>query len=331
MTTDYIVLENRQALGDAVVTTGLVRDLYKATRGRVRIAAIAGGCQFAFDNNPYITREIEWDGKEQPPQPTRVKIHYALVKNENRPYHMLHHGAMQIKEQTGIDVPLTRYGGDLHLSDAEKQWPQLLDDAGVPKKYWVMVAGGRQWQTWKWWSDYRWQQVIDLLRGMVTFVLVGDKFTPPGHHARLKGAIDLRGMTKPRDLMRVIYHAEGVVCSVTGPMHIAAALPTKPGGSMRQCVVVAGGVESPQYGCYPQHKVFHTMGLLPCCAEHGCWSFRTVPIGDDNRRDKQLCQYPQFEKGMTIPRCLQLISPESVAQEIVRISGQLANPYAVRV
>ena len=64
-------------------------------------------------------------------------------------------------------------------------------------------------------------QVVDHFRDQILFVQVGQN---GHHHPKLKGVIDLRGRTSLRELVRLVYHAQGVVCSVTALMHLAAAV-----------------------------------------------------------------------------------------------------------
>ena len=76
---------------------------------------------------------------------------------------------------------------------------------------------------------------MDHFRDRILFVQVGEK----GHyHPPLKGVLDMRGKTTLRDLIRLMYHADGVVCPVTLHMHLAAAVPLPPGRKrLRSCVV----------------------------------------------------------------------------------------------
>jgi ADP-heptose:LPS heptosyltransferase len=131
----------------------------------------------------------------------------------------------------------------------------------------------------------------------------------------LKGVIDLRERLNLRDLIRLVYHAEGVLCPVTLLMHLAAAVETKPSArKSRPCVVVAGGREAPHWAAYPTHQFLHTVGTLSCCAEGGCWKVRTVPLGDGDYRDakKYLC----VDVVNGLPRCMDMITPEHVIGSI---------------
>ena len=103
--------------------------------------------------------------------------------------------------------------------------------------FWIVVAGGKSDYTTKWWAPDRYQRVIDHFAGHVLFVQVGES----GHaHPPLRGVLDLRGNTTLRQLVRLVYHAQGALCPVTLMMHLAAAVECPPGRVRnRPCVVVA--------------------------------------------------------------------------------------------
>src|SRR5205814_992692 len=132
-------------------------------------------------------------------------------------------------------------------------------------------------------------------------------------HPRLEGAIDLRGKTSLRQLVRPVYHAQGVLCPVTSLMHLAAAIEFKGGGlAWRPCVVVAGGREPAHWEAYPHHQFIHTNGALPCCREGGCWKARTFPLNDGDERDQKLC----LSVTHGLPRCMDMITAEEVIRRI---------------
>jgi ADP-heptose:LPS heptosyltransferase len=199
------------------------------------------------------------------------------------------------------------------LSEEEKTRPSLVRQiTGTDVPFWIIVAGGKHDFTIKWWHFRRWQAVVDHFRGRLLFVQTGEQ---DHYHPPLKGVIDLRGKTTLRELIQLVYHAQGVVCPVTLLMHLAAAVECKPGGpTSRPCVVVAGGRESPAWEAYPTHQFIHTVGALPCCAQGGCWRSRTVPIGDGHPLDNpnHLC----VDVASGLPRCMRMITPEMVIERI---------------
>jgi ADP-heptose:LPS heptosyltransferase len=130
--------------------------------------------------------------------------------------------------------------------------------------------------------------------------------------------IDLVGKTDMRQLVRLMYHADGVVCGVTMLMHLAAAVPTKPGRPRsRPCVVIAGGREPAQWEAYPHHSFLHRHSSLPCCDAGGCWKSRIEPLGDGEKHDESLCEYPVVTpSGKKLPKCLDLITAQDVIRAI---------------
>ena len=148
----------------------------------------------------------------------------------------------------------------------------------MPLPYWIVAAGGKYDFTIKWWHFRRFQAVIDRFRDQIVFVQVGEA----GHyHPPLEGVIDLRGKTTLRQLIHLVFRAQGVLCPVTLLMHLAAAVESGPGvPPERPCVVVAGGREAPHWEAYPAHQFIHTVGALACCARGGCWRSRVMPLGD---------------------------------------------------
>jgi ADP-heptose:LPS heptosyltransferase len=148
-------------------------------------------------------------------------------------------------------------------------------------------------------------------------VQVGEK----GHyHPPLKHVLDFRGKTSLRDLIRLVYHAHGILCPVTLHMHLAAAVPLPPGRTrLRSCVVVAGGREPAHWEQYPGHQYLHTIGALDCCAAGGCWKSRTVPLGDGSKLDAPdaLCV---DVTAAGLPKCMEMITADSVTSEILKTS-----------
>jgi ADP-heptose:LPS heptosyltransferase len=180
--------------------------------------------------------------------------------------------------------------------------------------FWIIVAGGKQDFTAKWWNPLSYQKVVDHFQGKIQFVQCG---AARDWHPALTGVINLVGQTSLRDMVRLMYQADGVVCPVTFAMHLAAAVPLRPGQVSRGCVVVAGGREPVQWEAYPGHQFLHTQGALECCATGGCWKSRCQPIGDGDSKDNDLCIKPvTIAENLLIPRCMDLISPQRVIEAI---------------
>jgi ADP-heptose:LPS heptosyltransferase len=301
-----LVLRSSFSVGDIVMMTAAVRDLHRRYPQQF-VTDVRTGFPELWENNPYVTPLAEDE-----PEVETIECTYPLIDDSNEvPYHALHGYIHFLNERLGLQIKPTDFKGDIHLSEQEKAWySQVHEAAGADIPFWIVMAGGKYDITIKWWASERYQKVVDHFRGRIQFVQVGDE---GHHHPKLDGVVDLRGQTNLRELVRLVYHSQGVVCGVTSLMHLAAAVETKD-GKRRPCVVVAGGREPAHWEAYPHHQFIHTNGALPCCSEGGCWRDRTFPLNDGDDRDKpeNLCV---DLKGM-LPRCMSMITPAEVIRRI---------------
>ena len=305
-----ILLSTNLCPGDVLMLTATVRDLYLAHSDKYKI-----GVKTLFpdiwENNPYITAFEEDDKAVH-----EIKVHYPLINESNkRPVHFLYGYTQFLEEKLGIQIPITEFKGDVHLTDEEKGYTnQVAEHYGYNGPYWIMMAGGKYDFTAKWWDPSYYQAVVDHFKGRIQFVQCGSE---KDWHNKLEGVIDLVGKTNIRQYMRLMYHAEGVVCPVTMAMHMAAAIPGKK-KRLKPCVVISGGREPMQWEAYPGHQFLHTTGMLPCCANGGCWKSRCQLVGDDDEKDtKGVCERPiQVTKDLRLPQCMTMIKPDQVINAI---------------
>ncbi len=303
-----LILINNQAPGDVVVLTAALRDLHRCYPNQF-ITDVRTNCMELWKNNPHVTPLDITDRDVKV-----VDCRYPLFEHSNqRQVHFLHGFIEDLNAKLGLQIRLSELKGDLHLSEEEKWRPSPVEElTGDGTPFWIIAAGGKFDITIKWWHFRRWQAVVDHFRDRIRFVQVGLE----GHyHPPLKNVIDLRGRLGLRELIRLVHHAQGVLCPVTLLMHLAAAVECKPGApKVRPCVVVAGGREAPHWAAYSGHTFLHTVGALPCCAEGGCWKVRTVPLGDGDYRDE--ARYLCVDVANGLPRCMDMIAPEQVIQSV---------------
>jgi len=291
--------------------TAAVRDLHYWYPDR-----FATDVQTAFpalwENNPHLTaldahRRTDFES---------IECTYPLINRCNEtPYHCVHGFIEFLNGRLGLCIKPTAFKGDIHLSAQEKRWySQVREVSGAEIPFWIIGAGGKYDVTIKWWESSRFQKVVDHFRGRIQFVQVGQR---GHHHPKLDGVIDLRGRTNLRELIRLVHHSQGVLCPVTGLMHLAAAVETKPGAPARRpCVVIAGGREPAHWEAYPDHQFIHTNGALRCCEKGGCWKDRVVPLRDGDPRDRPGSLCVDVIHGL--PRCMDMITPDEVIQRIER-------------
>ena len=176
-----------------------------------------------------------------------------------------------------------------------------------------MASGGKFDYTIKWWSHERYQQVVDHFEGRIEFVQVGEA----GHHHP-----PLRRRHRParpddlRQLVRLMYHAQGVICAVSFLMHLAAAVEVKPGMPQnRPCVVVAGGREPPHWTAYPASPVHpHASARCAAATTAGAGSRARCRSATATRRTS-----PSSSASTPVgdlPRCMDMITARDVIGRI---------------
>ena len=284
--------------------TAAVRDLHRCHPNEF-MTDVRTSCPDLWHHNPHITPLDEHDSDV-----TVMDCHYPLIHRSNQePRHFLDGFVEYLNEQLGLRIRVTAFRGDLYISQAEKDWFREIEGReGTSLPFWLFASGGKFDFTAKWWAADRYQQVVDHFRGRIQFVQVGEDHH---HHPAIDGVVDLRGQTTLRQLVRLMYHAQGSISAVSLLMHLAAAVEVKPGMPLnRPCVVVAGGREPPHFTAYPHHQFIHTVGALRCCDNGGCWKSRTLPLGDGdvNDRPDALC----VDVVGSLPRCMDLITPQLV-------------------
>lgn len=312
MSRKFVLMHNR-APGDITVLTALARDL-KLTHPEFEID-VDTTCGDLWRNNPHLTPGLK---KNTKPGIEFIKCQYGKgIREQNtETIHFLSYFHRDFKEQTGLDIPLQHPIPDLHLSQEER------DVSLIDGRYWAVISGGKSDFTAKVWHTPKLQEVCNRIVDRLGVGVVQMGSTDTGHwHPPINNALRLVGQTNLRDMLRLIYHSDGVICGVTAAMHMAAALG-------RPCVVFAGGREAWWWEAYVNenigfgpvasgklqvpHRFLHTIGLLDCCQAHGCWKNKVVKINEDN----SLCKYPVQHPGQAVPLCLDMLSADHVWEAV---------------
>jgi ADP-heptose:LPS heptosyltransferase len=321
-----LVLRNFQSPGDIVMLTAAVRDLHRSHPNQFE-TDVRTPCAHLWQANPLITPLNEEESGIE-----IIQCEYPLIHQSNTgPWHFIHGFHQFLSDRLQVPIAPTDFKGDVPLAPEEKGWiSQVAEILHGDVPFWIVAAGGKRDYTIKWWDFHRFQKVVDHFRDRILFVQVGET---GHHHPALSGVLDLRGQTDLRQLVRLVYHSQGILCPVTLLMHLAAAVETKPGmPKNRPCVVVAGGREPAQWEAYPHHQYIHTNGALRCCDNGGCWKARTVPLGDGDEKDnpQNLCvdvvekelrtkRKPGAARAFSkyhLPRCMDMITAEEVARRV---------------
>lgn len=291
-----LILRNRLSPGDILVMSVAIRALQKAHPGRF-LVDVDTPCSDIFRNNPYVT-SLGGDGQV-------IDMHYPEIhKSGASGRHFTEGHRKFLEEALGLTIPRDGLLPDIFLDQNELLWPSpVVEDTGDETRYWCINAGSKNDYPLK--QYHRWQEVVDKLnaewKGRIRLVQIGQK---EHNHPSLDGVIDYRGKTDDvRKLFRLIHKAEGVITSISFPMHIAAAL-------KKPAVVVAGGREGTRWELYPHHRFLNTNGALPCCSYDGCWKnkindcIRPVDVAVGGNETKK------------VPLCMEITAPHTIADAV---------------
>jgi len=316
-----LIVRNTQSPGDIVVLSAAIRDLALRHPGKFDVTmTVSPGSEHVFRNNPYIKHAQK--AKRPAPKGQQFVAHYPLIHKSNQAKkHFLWGFIEHMNNKLKTDIKLTDFRPDLHLSLEEKTNPV------IEPPYWLFLSGGKTDFRTKIWARKYWQDVITATKDQIDWVQCGGGSKNHIMHEKIDGVAHyMVKKTGLREFIRLIYHAEGVVCAVTAAMHIAAAF-NKP------CVVIAGGREPwwweaynnenrlfnmrvgdphwqiPADDNYVEHRFLHTQDQLSCCKGKGCWKSKLA--GGSSK-----CQNIVQIGKQSLPKCLAMITPDKVIDSI---------------
>lgn len=308
-----VIFKNHQSPGDVLMLTAAVRDLHLSHPGKFMTDVDTYFPQL-WEHNPYITKIGAHENAEI------VPMNYPIINESNEgAYHFIHGFRMDMEEKLGIRIKATKFWGDIHLSTQERSWMSMIHQhfTGWDTPFWLICTGGKMDYTSKWWIPEYAQEVVDHFESRIQFVQFGAEGV--NHvHPPLRGVINLVGKTDIRMFIRLMYHASGVICPITFAMHLAAAVPAKPGHPRRKaCIVTAGGREPSNFTAYTNHVFLHANGQMKCCDNGGCWVSRTSIVGDGDEKDSRICTDQVDFKGRKVQRCMHdLVTSQDVIRAI---------------
>lgn len=326
MTPQRIIINYRAGLGDVVLATAIPRGIHTAYPGRFELYTYTS-FPAVWSNNPYCTPT-----KQPVPGASiidlKLSFHTILANmhHQKKRMHCLQGTRDAFTTLSRIPVPLVKPHGDIFLTEEEKR-------PLISGKYWVIVAGGKLDLTVKHWQFSKWQTVTDELGARGIKVVQVGAHAANHWHPPLRNAFSAVGYTEEsdtreaeRDLFSIIHGAEGVICGITGVMHIAAAM-GKP------CVVVGAASEEPWWEHYTDeynamgaaepvnvpHDYLTSFGKLTCCAEAGCWRKKTIPLSNSDivERTDKLCLEPVRMADQSVSACMMMIEPAQVVEAVL--------------
>jgi hypothetical protein len=229
----------------------------------------------------------------------------------------------EVSSKLGSALSPTALHGHIVLHESETSRPSRIEELGVSGPYWLVETGSDSRYSVNWWPMDAMQQVVNACRGLVTFVQVGLNVD---YAPALEGVVSLVGCTDLREILKIMYHADGVVCGNTALVDIAAAVPVNPNspystrrGNKRPCVVIAGGDSTPLQYRYPHHEVLQTLGKLSCCQSTGCGKRVVRQLGeggDEHPADEYCTNVVRGSSNIRYAACRTAITPQMVIDAI---------------
>lgn len=292
--------------GDIMTLTVAVYSLHQTYPGEY-LTDVRTPCPDIWQNNPHITPLDDND-----PDVTTIPMEYPQIHRSNQtPINFVSCYTEYLGEQIGRPLYARSNRPLIYLTDEEKNWITMIQEHfthGRKTPFGILVAGAKCDYTIKQWPVEYYQEVIDRTLGLFQWVQIGE--TDHNHH-RLERCISILGETTHRMLHRLVYHSTIGIGPVTYLMHLCAAF-EKP------YVYIAGGREPVTFLSYPKMHTLHTIGALPCCQTNACWKSRVVPLGDNDRKDKELCEHPVLGLKAPVAKCMAMIEPEDVVRIVKR-------------
>lgn len=308
-----LLLIEKLCPGDTLMLTAAVRELSK----RGYKVDIDTPHPEIWENNPYITklgwkRNLETQEliiKDEEIQVIQSSYTNAINSSNKKPYHFIHGYCQDLEDKLNIKIRLSEFKGDIFLTSEEQQ-EKVLD---WDKKYWIINAGGKESLQTKWLNPTYMQEVIDYFKDKIQFVQVGKQ---NDWHLPLKNTINLIGKTTIRDLIKLTYSAQGILCPITFLMHLSKAVPINKNihkFDIRPTVVINGGREPATWERYEGHKFLDTIGTMDCCSKGGCWKSHLIKEKETDR----LCKYPiEVKNELYIAKCIMNITPKRIIDAI---------------
>ena len=280
-----IIVHCKKPIGDGIAASRMVEDFHAAFPNWKLDLRV--GCRSLFSACPHLTPLADDD-----PDVEQFEVHQLRARDTNAVRaHYYESWTRDLARQIGFPIPSTGWTPKLYLTKDEMERP-----ADWPKNYWLLSSGWREYSALKRYPH--WQEVVDLLHTRlpdVAVIQIGHS-RPDHHHAPLNGTISRIGASDVdlRVLLKLAYHADGVLTGVSSAHVLAAAL-DKP------CVIPAGGREPFQLIATPHARFLKTVGQMLCCTPTPC----------GKQRDGE-CQL--LKDGTSA--CMEMIRPEEIVREV---------------
>src|SRR6185437_13151054 len=125
---------------DTVAFTAAIRDLHQCYPNQF-LTDVQSSYPAVWEHNPLITplREAASDVELIECGPRDV------LEEATQFYHALHRCIHFVNRRLGVRIRLTRFKGDIHISELEKSWySQIAEIVGAEIRFWIIATNGKQ-------------------------------------------------------------------------------------------------------------------------------------------------------------------------------------------
>jgi len=259
-----------------------------------------------FENNPFITDFPDHEAD------VMIDMHYPSIHRSDTGAYCFINGyteylsrILDVKIDFQINKPFVL------LTEIEQERYILTEKLGLPKDlpYALICAGVKEDYPIKQWPVEYYQTVVNMTKDMINWVQVGSL---EHNHVKLHNVVDMLDNTTIREFFCLCNKAIFGLGPITFLMHACAAF-DKP------YICIAGGRECPTWISYPKQHILHTLGLLDCCIDGGCWMSKAVPTEKFPQNNNRICKYPIVNMVRPVGRCMTMIKPQDVISIIRRM------------
>lgn len=290
-----IIFKSMMAPGDILMLQLAVRELHKCYPNQFETDIVSPYPEITY-GNPFLTKLIINGMKDEYAEIIDVGYGTEFIQSKFSGRHFSDGYITDINQQLGLDIRKSNMYPSIYLKPEEMNKQEIREKYNLPNRFWIFNAGIKSDIPLKSWKIDNWKNLIIMLNDKTALVQVGS-------HAHIHPEFEdehvrsLVGKTEDlREFIKVCYAAEGSIGPISMHMHVMAAF-NKP------CVVIAGGRETPSWEMYPNHQFLHTVGMLECCKDGGCY-----------KKNRNECTY--MVGVQKYPLCMSLIEYSDVYKAV---------------
>ena len=296
---DKVIFRNKLAIGDNLVFTVALRELHEQFPDRYQTGVLSYYPEI-YENNPYVENFT----KEEAKNILVIDVNYSRDFKSKRlsGKHFANGYITCLNNVFGLDIELTNCHPEIYLDFNEiNEAKNIMEKNNITEKCWLISPAIKQDIPLKNYSAYRWQRLVSELYDVgVEIVQTGDVNSI---NPKLKNIKSLVGKLNLREYFAMASLCRGMIGHVSLQTHLAAAF-------KKPCITINGGRENINWYSYPNQQFLHSVGMLECCKDSGCWL-------------KNIQDCHNFDMANGIAKCMQLIDVRQIVDIVMKYENNL--------